>query len=426
MKSKSDEIFERSKEHLVGGVNSPVRSFGAVGGVPRVMECAKGCQITDADGKNYIDYVLSWGPLILGHAHPTVVKTVKAAAEKGTTYGAPTKEEIALAELIKSALPSIERIRFVSSGTEATMTALRLARGVTGRKYIVKFSGCYHGHSDSLLVSAGSGLATFGVASSAGVPNEIANLTMVVPYNDPKRFQELMAKDGNQIAAVIVEPIAANMGLVLPDKQFLVTLRAETTRHKSLLIFDEVVTGFRVGWGGAENLYSMKPDVTCLGKIIGGGFPVGAIGGKAEIMENLSPLGNVYQAGTLSGNPVAMSAGRATLEWLKRENPYPALEESTKELTGEFRRIAAEAGFPASINQIASMFTIFCTSSPVRNFQDAQKSDTKRYAALFHALLSEGVYFPPSQFETCFLSTAHSKQDLKNTARAFERTLAKA
>ncbi|MBI4431727.1 MAG: glutamate-1-semialdehyde 2,1-aminomutase [Candidatus Omnitrophica bacterium] len=423
MSSKSEEIFERSKEHLVGGVNSPVRAFGAVGGTPRVIERAKGCMLTDVDGKNYIDYVLSWGPLVLGHAHPAVLKAVREAVDRGTTFGAPTKEELALAELIKSAHPSIERIRFVSSGTEAAMTALRLARGVTGRKYIVKFSGCYHGHTDSLLVSAGSGLATFGAASSAGVPNEVANLTCVVPYNDPKRFQELMKHDGNRIAAVIVEPVAGNMGLVLPDKQFLVMLRAETVRYKALLIFDEVISGFRIGWGGAENLFSIKPDLACLGKIIGGGFPAGAVGGKAEYMEHLSPVGNVYQAGTLSGNPVAMAAGRATLEWLKKENPYPLLEEMTKELVSEIRRITAESGFLAMINQIASMFTVFCTTTPVKNFQDAQKSDTGRYAELFHALLEEGIYFPPSQFETCFLSTAHAKQDIKATARAFEHAV---
>lgn len=425
MKTKSEEIFERSKQLLVGGVNSPVRAFGAVGGAPVVMDRGKGCLLTDVDGKNYIDYVLSWGPLILGHAHPAVLKAIRESSEKGTTFGAPTREELALAELIQSAIPSIERIRFVSSGTEATMTALRLARGVTGRKYFVKFSGCYHGHSDALLVSAGSGLATFGVASSAGVPAELANLTLILPYNDTKRFEQLMREDGSKIAAVIVEPIAGNMGLVLPEKQFLVALRAETTRHKSLLILDEVITGFRAAWGGAQNIYSMKPDITCLGKIIGGGFPVGAIGGKAEIMEYLSPLGNVYQAGTLSGNPVAMSAGRATLEWLKKENPYPALKELTEELVGEIRRVMSEGGFSAMINQTASMFTVFSSSAPVRNFQDAQKSDTSRYAELFHALLDEGVYFPPSQFETCFLSTAHAKQDIKNTVRAFERAVEK-
>jgi glutamate-1-semialdehyde 2,1-aminomutase len=397
---------------MPGGVNSPVRAFKAVGGTPFFVAKGEGCYLWDVDGNRFIDFVCSWGPLILGHAHPEVVAAVKEAVEKGTTYGAPTELEVALAEKIQQAFPSMEMLRLVNSGTEATMSAIRAARGYTGRKKIVKFEGCYHGHADYLLVKAGSGAATFGIPDSAGVPEGTAQDTIVLPYNDIEAFNKTMDAMGKEIAAVIVEPIAGNMGVVLPKPEFLFALRQQTEKHGVVLIFDEVITGFRVAYGGAQSLYGIKPDMTCLGKIVGGGFPLAAYGGRKEIMQTVAPLGPVYQAGTLSGNPVAVTAGLKTLEILERDNPYPELERRTKQLTQVISEAAKEAGVPVQINQIASMFTVFFTDQPVVDYASARRSDTQRYARFFHALLERGVYFPPSQFEAAFLSTAHDDEAL--------------
>jgi glutamate-1-semialdehyde 2,1-aminomutase len=397
---------------MPGGVNSPVRAFKAVGGTPFFVARGEGCYLWDVDGNRFIDFVCSWGPLILGHAHPEVVAAVKEAVERGTTYGAPTELEVALAEKIQQAFPSMEMLRLVNSGTEATMSAIRAARGYTGRKKIVKFEGCYHGHADYLLVKAGSGAATFGIPDSAGVPEGTAQDTIVLPYNDIKALNETVDTMGEEIAAVIVEPIAGNMGVVLPKPEFLAALRQQTEKRGIVLIFDEVITGFRVAYGGAQSLYGIKPDMTCLGKIVGGGFPLAAYGGRKEIMQTVAPLGPVYQAGTLSGNPVAVMAGLKTLEILERDNPYPELERRTKQLTQVISEAAKEAGVPVQINQIASMFTVFFTDQPVVDYASARRSDTQRYARFFHALLERGVYFPPSQFEAAFLSTAHDDEAL--------------
>jgi glutamate-1-semialdehyde 2,1-aminomutase len=397
---------------MPGGVNSPVRAFKAVGGTPFFVARGEGCYLWDVDGNRFIDFVCSWGPLILGHAHPEVVAAVKEAVERGTTYGAPTELEVALAEKIQQAFPSMEMLRLVNSGTEATMSAIRAARGYTGRKKIVKFEGCYHGHADYLLVKAGSGAATFGIPDSAGVPEGTAQDTIVLPYNDIEAFNKTMDAMGEEIAAVIVEPIAGNMGVVLPKPEFLAALRQQTEKRGIVLIFDEVITGFRVAYGGAQSLYGIKPDMTCLGKIVGGGFPLAAYGGRKEIMQTVAPLGPVYQAGTLSGNPVAVTAGLKTLEILERDNPYPELERRTKQLTQVISEAAKEAGVPVQINQIASMFTVFFTDQPVVDYASARRSDTQRYARFFHALLERGVYFPPSQFEAAFLSTAHDDEAL--------------
>jgi glutamate-1-semialdehyde 2,1-aminomutase len=409
---KSRALFERAQLLMPGGVNSPVRAFKAVGGTPFFVAKGEGCYLWDVDGNRFVDFVCSWGPLILGHAHPEVVAAVKEAVERGTTYGAPTELEVALAEKIQQAVPSMEMLRLVNSGTEATMSAIRSARGYTGRKKIVKFEGCYHGHADYLLVKAGSGAATFGIPDSAGVPEGTAQDTIVLPYNDIEAFNKTMDAMGEEIAAVIVEPIAGNMGVVLPKPEFLAALRQQTEKHGVVLIFDEVITGFRVAYGGAQSLYGIKPDMTCLGKIVGGGFPLAAYGGRKEIMQTVAPLGPVYQAGTLSGNPVAVTAGLKTLEILERDNPYPELERRTKQLTQVISEAAKEAGVPVQINQIASMFTVFFTDQPVVDYASARRSDTQRYARFFHALLERGVYFPPSQFEAAFLSTAHDDEAL--------------
>lgn len=400
---------------MPGGVNSPVRAFRAVGGIPFFVAKGEGCYLWDVDGNKYVDFVCSWGPLILGHAHPEVVAAVKEAVEKGTTYGAPTELEVLLAEKIQQAFPSMEMLRLVNSGTEATMSAIRVARGYTGRKKIVKFEGCYHGHADYLLVKAGSGATTFGIPDSAGVPEGAAQDTIVLPYNDVGAFNETMDAIGNEIAAVIVEPVAGNMGVVLPKPEFLQALRKQTEKHGSVLIFDEVITGFRVAYGGAQSLYGIRPDMTCLGKIVGGGFPLAAYGGRKEIMQSVAPLGPVYQAGTLSGNPVAVTAGLKTLEILERDNPYPDLERKTNQLTEAIADAAKEFGIAIQINQIASMFTVFFTDQPVTDYASAKRSDTQRYARFFHALLERGVYFPPSQFEAAFVSTAHDDGALAKT-----------
>lgn len=422
---KSKALFAASKKVIVGGVNSPVRAFRSVGGDPLFMRSARGAHIQDADGKDYVDYVLSWGPMILGHAHPSVVRAAERALRKGSSYGAPTEEELRLGTAIRDALPSMERLRFVSSGTEAVMSALRLARAYTGRELVVKFVGGYHGHVDSLLVAAGSGAATLGRPDSAGVPASWAKTTLCLPYNDIPAVQRAFREHGRRIAAVIVEPVAANMGVVAPEPPFLETLRELTKKNKALLIFDEVITGFRFFYGGAQTGMRITPDLTTLGKIVGGGFPVGCYGGRREIMEQVAPLGPVYQAGTLSGNPVAMAAGLATLDALRREKPYARMAEMTRVLVTELRGMARFKGLPVQVNHVASMLTVFFTETPVRDFATAKTSDAKTYAKFFHALLDRGVYFPPAQFEAAMLSGAHTAADLERTldaaARAFRR-----
>jgi len=422
---KSDRLFSQAREHLVGGVNSPVRAFGAVGGSPRFIQQAKGATLTDVDGNAYIDFVGSWGPMILGHNAPPVIKAVKKALARGTSFGAPTEVETEVAKLVKEAVPSIELIRFTSSGTEATMSAIRLARAFTKRDRLVKFEGCYHGHSDSLLVAAGSGATTFGVPSSAGVPEFLARNTWVIPYNNLEALRGIFRTQGPNIAAVIIEPVAGNMGVVIPSGHYLKELQALARQHGSLLIADEVMTGFRLAWGGAQELFNIEPDLTCFGKIIGGGFPVGAFGGRADVMKLLAPLGPVYQAGTLSGNPIAMNAGLAALKTLKAKKPYKELEKRTRKLADSIRRMAAERKLTIQVNQIGSMFTVFFSDMPVTNYFSAVESDTKRYAVFFHALLDNGVYFPPSQFESAFVSLAHTPTVLNETekriARAFDQ-----
>ncbi|MBI2362564.1 MAG: glutamate-1-semialdehyde 2,1-aminomutase, partial [Elusimicrobia bacterium] len=420
---RSKALFAASKKVLVGGVDSPVRAFRAVGGDPVFIRSAKGAHLTDADGKGYVDFVLSWGPMILGHAHPAVVKAAEGALRKGSSYGAPTEEELRLAEAVREALPSMERLRFTSSGTEAVMSALRVARAFTGRELVIKFVGGYHGHVDSLLVAAGSGATTLGRPDSDGVPAAWAKTTLCLPYNDVAAVQKAFREHGRRIAAVIVEPVAANMGVVAPEPPFLEALRELTRKNKSLLIFDEVITGFRFFYGGAQTGMRITPDLTTLGKIVGGGFPVGCYGGRKEVMDLVAPLGPVYQAGTLSGNPVAMAAGLATLQVLKREKPYARMAEMARVIVTELRGMARFKGLPVQVNHVASMFTVFFTETPVRDFATAKTSDTKMYGRFFHALLERGVYFPPAQFEAAMLSAAHSKLDLERTLEAAARAL---
>lgn len=417
---KSHEAFAAARRVLVGGVNSPVRAYGAVGGQPPFLVQASGARVTDVDGNEYVDYVGSWGPAILGHAHPKVVEAICQAVRCGASFGAPTEAETRLAEKILEAMPSCRKVRFTSSGTEATMTAVRLARGATGRKGVVKFIGGYHGHADALLVRAGSGATTLGVPDSAGVPPETTAHTLLVPYNDAAAAERLFAEHGPEIAAVLVEPVAGNMGVVPPEEGFLPTLRDLCDRYGSLLIFDEVMTGFRVAFGGAQQRYGVRPDLTTLGKIIGGGLPVGAVAGPPEIMDRLAPLGPVYQAGTLSGNPAAMAAGLATLELLAQPGVYEALEKTSAALESALREAAALGGWAEKVcfQRVGSMLCCFFTPGPVRTHADAIASDTAAYAAYFHAMLEEGVYLAPSQFEAMFVSTAHTSDDIENTARA--------
>jgi glutamate-1-semialdehyde 2,1-aminomutase len=419
---KSISIFERAKKVIPGGVNSPVRAFGAVGGNPPFIKWGCGSRIYDEDGNEYIDLFMSWGPLILGHGRKEVIQKLSEAVLNGTSFGAPTELEVLLAEEIVNSLPSIEMVRFVNSGTEAVMSAVRLARAFTKRKFIVKFEGCYHGHSDSMLVSAGSGVLTFGIPSSPGVPEEIAGLTLVLPYNSKDMVKDLFSKRGEEIACVIVEPVAGNMGVILPEENFLETLRDETKKYGALLIFDEVITGFRISEGGAQEVFKIKPDLTCLGKIIGGGLPVGAYGGRREIMEMVSPSGPVYQAGTLSGNPLAMTAGLETIRILKKERPYKVLEEKTEKLSEEISKILRKKGIHHTINQIGSMLTIFFTGQKVKDLSSAKTSDTQIFSRFFHSLLKKGIYLPPSQFEAIFLSTAHTNEDLEKIVMAVEAT----
>jgi len=423
MKSSVPDIsFEEAEKHLVGGVNSPVRAFRAVGGEPFFVARAGGSRLYDTAGRAYLDYVMSWGAQILGHAHPEIVDAVREGARRGTSYGAATWEEVKLAKLVKQAFPSIEKVRFVSSGTEAVMSAIRLARGATGRRKIVKFVGGYHGHSDSLLVKAGSGGATFGIPDSEGVPEELARLTIALPYNDGKAVGEIFSSQGPEIAAVLVEPVAANMGLVLPRKSFLKKLRDECCRYKSLLIFDEVITGFRLAYGGAQEVYGVVPDLTCLGKILGGGLPLAAFGGREDVMKQLAPEGAVYQAGTLSGNPLAVACALAVLGLLK-EDVYRELARRTNSLVLPLREFVRKKKLPVAINSAASLFTVFFTPGPVTDFESARRSDTGRYAKFFHRLLEAGIFFPPSQFEACFVSLAHGRQDIDWTLAAVQKSL---
>jgi len=421
--ARSRRLFEEAKKHIPGGVNSPVRAFRSVGGDPLFIKKAKGSKIVDADGKTYIDYVLSWGPMILGHTHPRVTASLKKAAANGTSFGAPTELEITLAKLVKKAVPSIEMVRMVSSGTEATMSAIRVARGSTGRDKILKFDGGYHGHGDSLLVKAGSGVATFGLPDSPGVPADLAKHTLTVAYNDLAAVREIAVREGERIACVIVEPVAGNMGCVPPEPGFLEGLREVCDRYGIVLIFDEVMTGFRVAYGGAQALYRIKPDLTCLGKVIGGGLPVGAFGGKRAIMEKVAPIGPIYQAGTLSGNPLAMTAGIETLKLLSRPGVYKTLEQLSSGLEKGLRDAAREAGIPATINRVGSMFTTFFTDKKVTDFASAKTSDTTRFGNFFRSMLANGVNLAPSQFEAAFLSLAHSRTDIAKTVEAARKSL---
>jgi len=418
--SKSSELQKRAEQVIPGGVNSPVRAFRAVGGEPVFIARGEGAHIWDADGNQYIDYLGSWGPLILGHAFPQVVEAIMDAATKGASFGASTPAEVELAELVVGAIPAIEKIRFVSSGTEATMSAIRLARAFTKRKYIVKFEGCYHGHADALLVKAGSGVATLGIPGSAGVPEEFAQFTIALPFNDTSAVEQAFSRYKHQIACVIVEPVVGNMGCVPSQGDYLANLRLITQRENALLIFDEVMTGFRVAFGGAQELYGIKPDLTTLGKIIGGGLPVGAYGGTTEIMDMVAPLGSMYQAGTLSGNPLAMAAGFATLKQLqeRKQEIYPQLEKHSGELVNAIVQAAKAAGIPLWANRVGSMFTWFFTEETVTDWNSAAKSDTEAFGKFFNAMLDNGVYLPPSQFEAAFLSTAHKAEDIEKTVTA--------
>lgn len=406
---------------MPGGVSSPVRAFKGVGGTPLFIKKAKGPHLWDTDGNRYIDYVGSWGPMILGHNHPFVIKKVKQALKRGTSFGTPTESEITLATLVQEAFPSIQKIRFVNSGTEAVMGALRVARAFTKRKKIIKFDGCYHGHADTLLVKAGSGAATLGIPNSAGVPEEFVQNTLIARYNDIAGVEELFQKNPGAIAAVIIEPIVGNMGVILPRLDFLKKLRELCDREKNLLIFDEVMTGFRVAFGGVQQLYNIRPDLTTLGKIIGGGFPVGAYGGKKEIMQLVAPEGPVYQAGTLSGNPIAMAAGIATLEALKKLNPYESLSQKTQILTKGFKEAASRYGIPVTVERAGSMFTIFFSAGPITNAEEVRRSDTQKFSRFFHAMLDQGVYLPPSPFEAAFVSISHSEWEISKTLDSAEK-----
>jgi glutamate-1-semialdehyde 2,1-aminomutase len=416
--ARSVKAYEAACRVLPGGVNSPVRAFRAVGGTPRFIDKAKGAFLTDIDGNTYIDYVGSWGPLILGHADDRVVAAVSKALDRGASFGAPTTAETRLAEMVIEALPSIEMVRFVSSGTEATMSAIRLARGFTKRDVVVKIEGCYHGHVDALLVSAGSGLTTFGAPSSPGVPESVVGATVVIPFNDLTAAEAVFAAHANRIACVIVEPVAGNMGCVPPAEGYLQGLRRLCDKSGAVLIFDEVMTGFRVAYQGAQGLYGVWPDLTCLGKIIGGGLPVGAYGGRREIMQLVSPLGAVYQAGTLSGNPLAMAAGIATLEALQEPGVYEALEAASAKLAQGMEEAARKAGVSTFHTRVGSMMTTFFTGMPVNDYASAKRSDTAAYGRFFHAMLDRGVYLAPSQFECAFVSTVHTEELIERTVAA--------
>lgn len=424
MYNKSKELYAEAVKVMPGGVNSPARAFKSVGDHPLFIDHAKGARLYDVDGNSYIDYSLSFGPLILGHADDKVVKSVQEAAVKGTSFGAPTELETTMAELVMERVPSIEMVRMVSSGTEATLAVLRLARGYTGREKILKFEGCYHGHSDSLLIKAGSGVATLGLPDSPGVPEGTAKNTITVPYNDEESLKEAFDKFGDDIAAVIMEPVAGNMGVVPPVEGYLQFVRDITEKNGSLLVFDEVMTGFRVGYNSAQGHFGITPDLTCLGKVIGGGLPVGAYGGKKEIMERIAPAGDIYQAGTLSGNPLAMSAGLATLSQLT-EDSYKYFGKLADQLEAGLTEVFAKHNTPITINRAGSMIGFFLTEGPVTDFDSANKSDLDLFRAMYQALLAEGIYLPPSQFEGMFLSTKHTEEDIETTITAFDNALSK-
>ena len=423
--SRSEELFARARQSIPGGVNSPVRAFRQVGGTPLFFVRGAGAYVTDADGKRYIDYVQSWGPLVLGHAHPAVIDAVKRTAESGLSFGAPTELEVRMAERVKAIVPSMDLLRMVNSGTEATMSAIRLARGFTGRDRIVKFEGCYHGHADSLLVKAGSGALTLGVPSSAGVPADLAQHTITLDYNDAQQVREYFAREGNKVAALIVEPVAGNMNCIPPTAGFLETLREVCDRSGTVLIFDEVMTGFRVALGGAQAHYSIKPDLTCLGKVIGAGLPVGAFGGRRDIMEKIAPLGPVYQAGTLSGNPLAMAAGLAMLDAIEQPGFYAGLTRRTAALMAGLRAEAKKAGVPLTTNQVGSMFGFFFTTEQqISRFAQVSQCDIERFKHFFHLMLAEGVYLAPSAYEAGFMSGAHTDADVTASVQAAGRCFA--
>jgi glutamate-1-semialdehyde 2,1-aminomutase len=420
MKSRNDALFERARAAIPGGVNSPVRAYRGVGGTPPFIARGAGCKIWDADGNQYIDYVCSWGPLIVGHAHPSVLAAVREAAEAGLSFGAPTEREVEMAELLQRLMPTLDLVRLVSSGTEATMTALRLARGFTGRGLIVKFEGCYHGHADSLLVKAGSGALTLGTPDSAGVPPEIASRTVVVPYNDSEALRRAFGESGEAIAGVIVEPVAGNMNVVVPEQAFLELARRLCTEYGAVLIFDEVMTGFRVALGGAQAMFRIKPDLTTLGKVIGGGLPVGAVGGRREIMERLAPLGPVYQAGTLSGSPVAVAAGLATLKLIQAPGFFERLSADTRTLTDGLTEAARRRGVPFCAQSVGGMFGMYFRSAPPTRYEEVMQCDKAAFTRFFHEMLARGAYFAPSAYEAGFVSAAHSRDDIDATLAAAE------
>ncbi len=419
----SEVLFSKAQQYIPGGVNSPVRSFRGVGGQPRFIARGQGSHIWDVEGRQYIDYVCSWGPLVLGHAHPKVVQAVQAAAAGGTSFGAPTQGEVELAEMICQAIPSVELVRLVNSGTEACMSAIRLARAYTGRSKIIKFEGCYHGHADGLLVKAGSGALTQGIPTSAGVPDSYAQETLVASYNDLASVEACFSAYPRDIAGIIVEPVAGNMGVVPPRPGFLEGLRSLTQQHGALLIFDEVITGFRLAYGGAQSVYGVTPDITTLGKIIGGGMPVGAYGGRREIMRKVAPLGPMYQAGTLSGNPLAVQAGIATLQALQQPGVYQRLDELGSRLAQGLARAAREAEVPLTVNRVGSMLTAFFNPGPVDTLADVERSDAKAYARFFHGMLERGVYLAPSPYEAAFVSLAHTEDDIDRTVEAAGQVL---
>ncbi|MDJ0720328.1 MAG: glutamate-1-semialdehyde 2,1-aminomutase [Desulfobacterales bacterium] len=420
---QSTALFDRAQKLIPGGVNSPVRACKSVGCVPIFIDRADGCRLWDADGKEYIDYVGSWGPMILGHRHPEIIAAVNQVLVRGTSFGAPTDLELELAELVIAAVPSVEKVRMVNSGTEATMSAIRLARGFTGRNVIIKFDGCYHGHADMLLVDAGSGVATLNIPGSPGIPDAVVQHTLSLPYNDIEAVERIFQERGADVAAVIVEPVAGNMGMVPPGEGFLEALRTNTAHHGAVLIFDEVMSGFRVAYGGAQERYGIHPDITCFGKIIGAGLPVGAYGGRDELMAQIAPEGPVYQAGTLSGNPLAMAAGIAALKALKRPGVYDTLERRSSRLAEGLAAAAEQAGIPAAFNRVGSMLGLFFTDCAVNNFDDAKTCDLEQFARYYQGMLAEGIYLAPSQFEAGFVSLAHTEEDIERTIAAASRVL---
>jgi glutamate-1-semialdehyde 2,1-aminomutase len=417
----SQNLFKRALKLIPGGVNSPVRACKSVGADPVFINRAQGCLIFDADGNHYIDYIGSWGPLILGHRHPAVIEAITSVLERGTSFGAPIDLEVQLAQMVIEAVPSVEMVRMVNSGTEATMSAVRLARGITQRDTIIKFDGCYHGHADTLLVAAGSGVATLGIPGSPGIPESVARHTLSLPYNDTDCFKKIMERQGELVAGIIVEPVAGNMGLVPPAQGFLEALRGLADRYGSILIFDEVMTGFRVAYGGAQALYGVTPDLTCFGKIIGGGLPVGAYGGKRELMSRIAPQGDVYQAGTLSGNPVAMAAGIATLKQIQKDGFYEALDAKAEVLLSGLEQAAIKADIPVQAKRVGSMLGLFFNAKEVRNFDDAKTCDLDRFSAFFNGMRQNGIYIAPSQFEALFLSSAHDTEHIEMTIKAAEK-----